>query len=732
MFTRQTCQDLRQRVAEDIDILKFGEFLLKNRICKDFNRLQTLLNDAYLKADDGEPVPRNPFTAMSLRGGKSQKPDQIIEAESIKRPEPPEEVAPWPDRKASIPPMSGSAPPMRGTQQPYSQNTHHAGETAPHVESHEGVGSRPGMETRPSVPPHSKPSMPSSHTPMSGETHPATPGGKGNTPVPHPDEGHSNPHVAPAENIDEIRAAIRRRISSVEQTARKKREVTKPPMNTDMRDMREADSPSRQVHQDSPHNHPQAEASAGQDYDEPVRRDNASAPQQSIPPSARENASAPPPHLRSTHRLAEMETQAPFESPKPIKPATPVNKLSVEPPPYDLQVPDEWPDCEGIMEMNTEACRKWMVQLLLKAQKEGVSDVHVSAESRPFVRGNRSLQVLSEHVLSDKEAEKLNLSLLSEDQMDRFGRDHDLDYALALDEHHRYRVNLMDHMDGAAGTYRVVPDSIRSLDELGFGDVDTLRKILSYHNGLILVTGPVGAGKTVTLAALVDELNRTREDHLITVEAPIEIVQRSESCHITQREVGSHTKSFKSALKGALRQDPDIIVIGEMTNLETIEMAISASETGHLVIGTMHTSDAATTLNRLLDVFPAAQQTQIRAMVSESLKGILCQRLLPSTQEGVELAYELLLNNAAVGNLIREGKSEGLSNVMETGLREGMRLMDRSVLELWEDGRISDEVALENLTGKQNKNRVRNGGTTEEEVEEETVPPRKKKGFFLK
>ncbi len=199
---------------------------------------------------------------------------------------------------------------------------------------------------------------------------------------------------------------------------------------------------------------------------------------------------------------------------------------------------------------------------------------------------------------------------------------------------------------------------------------------------------------------MVREINGTRTDHIITVEDPIEIVLTSERCQITQRGVGPHTRSFRSALKGALRQDPDIIVIGEMRDLETIEMAISASETGHLVIGTMHTSDASTTLNRLLDVFPPAQQPQIRAMVAESLRGIVCQRLLPGKEGGVVLAVELLLRNMAVSALIREGKTEGLVNVMETGKREGMQLMDAAIMDLWRTGYIADEVVLENVKNR--------------------------------
>jgi len=210
----------------------------------------------------------------------------------------------------------------------------------------------------------------------------------------------------------------------------------------------------------------------------------------------------------------------------------------------------------------------------------------------------------------------------------------------------------------------------------------------------------VGSGKTTTLASMVTYLNETREDHIITVEDPIEVVQPAKGCNVTQRQVGEHTRTFFTALKGALREDPDIIVIGELRDLETIEMAVSAAETGHLVIGTMHTSDAANTLNRLLDVFPPAQQTQIRASVAESLRGIVCQRLLPGIEGGLVLACEILVNITAISNLIREGKTTGLRNTMETGVREGMCLMDGVVFGLWQDRQISAETALANISNR--------------------------------
>jgi twitching motility protein PilT len=342
-----------------------------------------------------------------------------------------------------------------------------------------------------------------------------------------------------------------------------------------------------------------------------------------------------------------------------------------------------------------------MRTLLRSTAVAGASDLHLSTNARPFIRKNRALSYISEHVLTATDALRLNTVLLSEGQKKIFLDRKDYDYALALSGEDRYRVNLMFHKNGAAGAYRMVPAETKSLEDLGYAKhLETLQKMLSYHNGLILITGPVGSGKTTTLAAMVAYLNESRSDHIITVEDPIEVVQPAKGCNVTQREVGPHTRTFASALKGALREDPDVIVIGELRDLETIEMAISASETGHLVIGTMHTSDAATTLNRLLDVFPPSQQTQIRASVAESLRGIVCQRLLPGVDGGLVLACEILVSNTAIQNLIREGKSTGLRNTMETGVKEGMCLMDNVVFGLYQERSIGAEVARANITNR--------------------------------
>ncbi|MBQ6596692.1 MAG: Flp pilus assembly complex ATPase component TadA, partial [Lentisphaeria bacterium] len=217
-------------------------------------------------------------------------------------------------------------------------------------------------------------------------------------------------------------------------------------------------------------------------------------------------------------------------------------------------------------------------------------------------------------------------------------------------------------------------------------------------NGLVLVTGPIGSGKTTTLASLIDICNNNREDHIISVEDPIEIVQPPLKCQITQRQLHDNTESYSNALRGALRQDPDIIVIGEMFDLETIENAITASETGHLVIGTLHTCDAANTMNRLLDVFPPSQQTQIRAMTAGSLRGIICQRLIPGSDGNITIAYEILINTLAVGSIITEGQNFKLKGEMQTGQKAGMTTMDATIFEKYKAGMVDYEVALANIT----------------------------------
>lgn len=340
-----------------------------------------------------------------------------------------------------------------------------------------------------------------------------------------------------------------------------------------------------------------------------------------------------------------------------------------------------------------------MKSLLLQLNEMGASDLHLSANSHPFIRRNLKIERISDKILTAEQSEKLNLALLDEKQKERFLKEMDMNFALEF-RRSRYRVALMFQKDGISGSYRLVPSEIRSLEELGFlpKDIETIERLMDFPNGLVLVTGPISSGKTTTLAALIDIVNRKREDHVISVEDPIEIVQESRGCQITQRQLHDHTESYSAALRGALRQDPDIIVIGEMFDLETIENAISAAETGHLVIGTLHTCDAANTMNRLLDVFPPTQQPQIRAMTAGSLRGIICQQLIPAADGNLTLAYEILINTLSVGSIITEGKNFKLKGEMQIGQKAGMCTLDATILEKYKAGSITYETALQYVT----------------------------------
>lgn len=360
------------------------------------------------------------------------------------------------------------------------------------------------------------------------------------------------------------------------------------------------------------------------------------------------------------------------------------------------------PDFSALDRLNDEELSGVMLGWLAQCSSVGISDVHISSGARPRIRHHRSLVYLSDHPLDAELAERMNLCLLSSVQKEQFREAWELDFALDLGEqeegiHTRLRANLFYQHNGVNGVFHIARGESPGLEELGFPNASEIRNLLAYHNGLILVTGPVGSGKTTTLASLVRELNHTRRSHIVAIEDPVEVIQQSRNCIVTQREIRSHVQSFDKALRSALREDPDIIVVGELRDLETIEMAITAAETGHLVIGTLHTRDAASTLNRILNVFPPRLQPQIRAMVADSLRGVICQQLLPSTDGGVTLACEFLVNNTAVANSIREAKDGAIGSAMQTGKRHGMRTMDESVLELYRVGRISRQIAEDTL-----------------------------------
>lgn len=295
-------------------------------------------------------------------------------------------------------------------------------------------------------------------------------------------------------------------------------------------------------------------------------------------------------------------------------------------------------------------------------------------------------------VLTAADCERLVNSFLTEKEMRRIRERGDVDFAYAT-PFGRFRASVVKQRLGYDMVFRIINTSVRTMKDLGLPD--SLKPLTQYHNGLVLVTGSVGSGKSTTLAALMNEINNERTDHIITLEDPIEYVFDSASCHVNQREVHTHTESFAAALRGALREDPDVIMVGEMRDLETISLAITASETGHLVLGTLHTGSAARTLDRVLDVFPTDQRDQIRIMVSESLRGIISQQLVPRADgNGRVLAMELLVNTPAVGNCIREGKTFMLPGIMQVGKALGMITMDDSLKDLCSAGLITQEEAI--------------------------------------
>ena len=331
---------------------------------------------------------------------------------------------------------------------------------------------------------------------------------------------------------------------------------------------------------------------------------------------------------------------------------------------------------------------------LAVGKESGASDIHLSVNSPPIWRRYGLLEPiwLQAEPLNPAQTEQLAAGFLTPEQLQQLATRGDVDFAYATSIG-RFRASVVRQRTGCNIVFRIISDTVRSMDELGLPE--QLKLLTQFHNGLVLVTGSVGSGKSTTLAALVDEINRNRQDHIITLEDPIEYIIPSRGCHVTQREVHTHTKSFANALRGALREDPDVIMVGEMRDLETISLAITASETGHLVLGTLHTSNAARTLDRLLDVFPTDQRDQIRIMVSESLRGIVSQQLIPRADgSGRALAIEILTNTPAVGNVIREAKTFMLPGIIQTGKKLGMKLMDDSLQELFLAGTITAEEAV--------------------------------------
>lgn len=332
-------------------------------------------------------------------------------------------------------------------------------------------------------------------------------------------------------------------------------------------------------------------------------------------------------------------------------------------------------------------------ELLRQMKQHGASDLHLTSGSAPYMRIHGDMSKLNYREVSAETAHGLIFEILTERQRELFTEEWDLDLSYPLGGVGRFRVNIFMQRNGIAGVFRLIPEKIKSIKELDLPD--QLAGLIDVSEGLVLVTGPTGSGKSTTLASMIQTINQEQQAHIITIEDPIEFVHENQKSLISQRELSSHTKSFAAALRAALREDPDIILVGEMRDLETISLAITAAETGHLVFGTLHTNSAVKTVDRVIDVFPESQQAQIRVMLSESLRGVASQVLLPrADHQGRVPVVEVLINTPAIANLIREGKTFQVASAMQTGRAQGMVTFEASVNELVRKELVSKEVGM--------------------------------------
>ena len=396
----------------------------------------------------------------------------------------------------------------------------------------------------------------------------------------------------------------------------------------------------------------------------------------------------------ATIRISEPEADsvtAPVTAPSPDSPSA-AGADSSSGGPVSADAPPAKPAAGGIAHLE---------ELFHTMVKAGASDLHLSSGSPPQMRIDGDMGPM-EHlpVLDAAQVEALLRPITPEKNWDEFDRDNDTDFAHELVGVCRLRCNLFRDRKGPGGVFRVIPSDILTADDLGLSR--DIRNLCYLSKGLVLLTGPTGSGKSTTLTALIDYINRRRTDHVITIEDPIEFVHDNHRCLINQREVGLHTASFKRALRAALREDPDIVLVGELRDLETIAIALETAETGHLVFGTLHTSSAVSTIDRLIDQFPADEQSQIRVMLADSLKAVIAQVLCKKKGGGRIAALEVLMGVPAVSNLIREGKTFQIPSIMQTGKKHGMVSLNDSLLELVKKGTVEAEEAYTKALDKLN------------------------------
>ena len=334
-----------------------------------------------------------------------------------------------------------------------------------------------------------------------------------------------------------------------------------------------------------------------------------------------------------------------------------------------------------------------ITELLAFSAKQGASDLHLSADMPPMIRVDGDVRRINLPSLSHKEVHALVYDIMNDKQRKDFEEFLETDFSFEVPGVARFRVNALNHNRGAGAVFRTIPSKVLTMDQLGMGQV--FKDLAAISRGIVLVTGPTGSGKSTTLAAMIDYINESRYDHILTVEDPIEFVHESKKSLVNQREVHRDTLGFNEALRSALREDPDVILVGEMRDLETIRLALTAAETGHVVFGTLHTSSAAKTIDRIVDVFPAEEKSMVRSMLSESLQGVISQSLLKKNGGGRIAAHEIMIGTPAIRNLIREDKVAQMYSSIQTGASHGMQTMDQCLQNLVGKGLITREVARE-------------------------------------
>lgn len=334
-----------------------------------------------------------------------------------------------------------------------------------------------------------------------------------------------------------------------------------------------------------------------------------------------------------------------------------------------------------------------ITELLAFSAKQGASDLHLSAGMPPMIRVDGDVRRINLPALDHKEVHALVYDIMNDKQRKDFEEFLETDFSFEVPGVARFRVNAFNHNRGAGAVFRTIPSKVLTMDQLGMGQV--FKDLAMVSRGIVLVTGPTGSGKSTTLAAMIDYINETKFDHILTVEDPIEFVHESKKSLVNQREVHRDTLGFNEALRSALREDPDVILVGEMRDLETIRLALTAAETGHVVFGTLHTSSAAKTIDRIVDVFPAEEKSMVRSMLSESLQGVISQALLKKNGGGRVAAHEIMVGTPAIRNLIREDKVAQMYSSIQTGASHGMQTMDKCLQDLVTRGLISRDIARE-------------------------------------